>query len=186
MNKNFRKNPFGDEPQVDPSSYIDPTAVIIGPVVIGKECYIGPHVAIRADEVDASTGKVAPVIIGNQVNLQDGVVIHALAGCEVKVGNQTSLAHRSIIHGPCVIEDGCFIGFNALVFKTTIGKGSMVKHSAVVEGIDIPPGKVVPTGAIITQKEDLNLLTDVNHEQQEFMEEVFHTNIELANGYRKL
>ncbi len=182
----LRKNPMSDMPEVDPSAYVDPTAVIIGPVVVGKNCYIGPNAVVRADEVDAASGKVAPVIIGSCVNLQDGVIIHALAGCEVKVGDHCSLAHGCIVHGPCVVEEHSFVGFNAVVFKTTIGKGSMVKHGAVVEGIDIPSGKVVPTGAVITKPDDLKLLVDVTHDNIEFMEEVAHTNVELAHGYKKV
>lgn len=186
MSNSIRKNPVHDLPQIDPSSYVDPSAVIIGPVVIGKHCYIGPQVAIRADEVDPASGKVAPVIIGDGVNVQDGVIIHALAGCEVKVGSHSSLAHGCVVHGPCTIEDECFIGFRAVVFKTTIAKGSMVKHGAIVEGIDIPANKVVPTGAIITSTEDLSKLTDITHALIEFKEEVAHTNIELAAGYKKV
>jgi carbonic anhydrase/acetyltransferase-like protein (isoleucine patch superfamily) len=186
MSESLRKNPVGDMSQVDPSAYVDPTAVVIGPVVIGENCYIGPNAVVRADEVAADTGKVAPVIIGDGVNLQDGVIIHALAGCEVVIGSHSSLAHGCIVHGPCVLEEGCFVGFNAVVFKATVGKGSMVKHGAIVEGIDIPAGKVVPTGTVIAKPEDLNLLVDINHDQQEFMEEVAHTNVELAEGYKKI
>ncbi|MGE5396135.1 MAG: hypothetical protein ACM3MK_01220 [Chitinophagales bacterium] len=186
MNSSLRKNPVGDQPQVDPSSYVDPTAVIIGPVRIGKNCYIGPTVVVRADEVNPENGKVAPVIIGDGVNLQDGVIIHALAGCEVVVGNHCSLAHGSIVHGPCTVEDGSFVGFGALVFKARVGKGSMVKHGAIVEGVDIPAGKVVPTGSVITTIDDLNLLVEINHDNKEFMEEVVHTNIGLASGYKEV
>lgn len=113
MSECFRKNPVADLPQVDPLSYVDPCVGVIGPVTIGKNCYIGPNVVVRADEVDAGTGKVAPVTIGDGVNLQDGVIIHALAGCEVVIGSHSSLAHGCIAHGPCVLEEGCFVGFNS-------------------------------------------------------------------------
>ncbi|MGE5403970.1 MAG: carbonate dehydratase [Candidatus Saccharibacteria bacterium] len=186
MSENIRKNPSGDLPQVDASAYVDPTAVLIGPVIVGKDCYIGPNAVVRADEVDEKTGKVAPVIIGDAVNLQDGVIIHALAGCEVRIGSHSALAHGCIVHGPCVIEEGSFVGFNAVVFKSTVGKKSMVKHGAVVEGVDIPGGKVVPTGAVITKPEDLSLLVDINHDQLEFIEEVVHTNVHLAHGFKRV
>ncbi|SHH03921.1 Carbonic anhydrase or acetyltransferase, isoleucine patch superfamily [Thermosyntropha lipolytica DSM 11003] len=185
MSENLRLNPQGDKPVIDPSSYVDPTAVIIGPVTIGKNCYIGPHTVIRADEVDEKTGKVAPVIIGDNVNLQDGVIIHALAGTSVEVGSNTSLAHGCVVHGPCKIEAGCFIGFRAVVFKTVIGSGSMVKHGAIVEGVNIPSGKLVPTGEIITSEDHLVKLKEVGQAEKEFMQEVVHVNMELAHGYKK-
>lgn len=184
MSENLRANPKGDKPTVDPSSYVDPSAVIIGPVTIGKNCYIGPQTVIRADEVDEKTGQVAPVIIGDNVNIQDGVIIHALAGTSVEVGANTSLAHGCVVHGPCKIEEGSFIGFRAVVFKTVIGSGSMVKHGAIVEGINIPPGKLVPTGSVITSEADLGKLKEVGHAEKEFMEEVVKTNMELAHGYK--
>lgn len=185
MSENLRLNPEGDKPVIDSSSYVDSSAVIIGPVTIGKNCYIGPQTVIRADEVDEKTGRVAPVIIGDNVNVQDGVIIHALAGTSVEVGSNTSLAHGCIVHGSCKIEEGCFIGFRAVVFKTVIGSGSMVKHGAIVEGVDIPAGKLVPTGEIITSEADLNKLKDVGQAEKKFMEEVVHTNIGLSQGYKK-
>ncbi len=186
MGDSLRLNPKRDKPTVDPSSYIDPSAVLIGPVTIGKNCYIGPNVVVRADEADPGSGKVAPVLIGDEVNLQDGVIIHALAGTTVSIGSHTSLAHGCVIHGPCSIEEHCFVGFRAVVFKSTVGSGSMIKHGAIVEGVDIPSGKVVPTGAVITSVDDLQKLKDIGHAEQEFMEEVVHTNVQLAEGYAKL
>ncbi|NLU50411.1 MAG: carbonate dehydratase [Syntrophomonadaceae bacterium] len=186
MQNNVRKSPSGDVPEIDPTSYVNPSAVIIGKVKIGKNCYVGPNVVVRNDEVDEDTGKVTAVVIGDNVNLQDGVVIHALAGTGVTVGNNTSLAHCCVVHGPCKIGPGSFVGFNAVVFKTEIGSGCMVKHGAVVEGVDIPPGKVVPTGACITSPRDLGLLQDTNTEQREFMEEVVHFNVGFSQGYKKV
>ncbi|MBO8158972.1 MAG: hypothetical protein H0Z36_05375 [Thermosyntropha sp.] len=182
----MRLNPFKDQPTIDPSSYVDPSAVIIGAVTIGKNCYIGPHTVIRADEVDEKTGKVALIIIGDNVNVQDGVIIHALAGTKVEVGPNSSLAHGCIVHGPCTIAENCFIGFRAIVFKTSIGKGSMVKHGAIVEGIDIPTHKLVPTGAIITNQDDLFKLKEVGQLEKNFMEEVVNTNIRLTKGYKEI
>ena len=40
----------GKRPQIGATSYVHPTAVLIGDVVIGEGCWIGPHVTMRADE----------------------------------------------------------------------------------------------------------------------------------------
>lgn len=186
MPGNIRPNPVGQKPEISPKAYVDPMAVIIGPVFIGAGCYIGPHAVIRADEVDEHSGLVASIIIKDGVNLQDGVILHALAGTEILVEQHCSLAHGSVVHGPCQIGTGSFIGFNSVVFKTNIGNGVMVKHAAVVEGIDIPAGKLVPTGAVICTVNQIDSLPDVTDENREFMAEVVHTNIELAAGYHRL
>lgn len=186
MSGNVRPNPMGQTPEISKRAYLDPTAVIIGPVFIAEDCYIGPHAVIRADEADEHTGLAAKVIIGAGVNLQDGVILHALAGTEIIVEPHCSLAHGSVVHGPCHIETGSFVGFNSVVFKTNIGAGAMIKHAAVVEGVDIPAGRLVPTGAVITSGTQVDSLPEASEENREFMAEVVHTNIELAAGYNRL
>ena len=105
----LRKNPNGDYPQVSPEAYIDPTAIICGKVIIEEGVFVGPYAVIRADEVD-ETGSMQPIIIKSQSNIQDGVVIHSKSGAKVEIGQRTSIAHRSIIHGPCQVGDDVFIG----------------------------------------------------------------------------
>ena len=78
-NTSVRLNPQGDWPQVDTNAYIDLTAQLIGSVHIGSRVYIGPNAVVRADEVD-DEGEVKPIEIGSECNVQDGVIIHALAG----------------------------------------------------------------------------------------------------------
>ena len=39
----------GLTPVVDPSSYVHPTAVLIGDVIVGKHVYIGPNASLRGD-----------------------------------------------------------------------------------------------------------------------------------------
>lgn len=186
MSANIRPNPVGQIPVISPQAYVDPTAVIIGPVSINAGCYIGPHAVVRADEADEHTGKAARVIINAGVNLQDGVILHALAGTEIVVEEHCSLAHGSVVHGPCQVGAGSFIGFNSVVFKTHIGAGVMVKHAAVIEGVDIPAGRLVPTGSVICSPDQVANLPETTHEHREFMAEVVHTNKELAAGYDRL
>jgi NDP-sugar pyrophosphorylase family protein len=73
---NIRPNLVGDLPQVHPTALIDPSAQIIGNVIIGKDVFIGPLTVIRSDE-RGPDGKVAPIVIGEEVNIQDGVIIHS-------------------------------------------------------------------------------------------------------------
>ncbi len=102
----IRKNPNGDYPDIDDTAYIDPSAVIIGKVKMGKNVFVGPFAVLRADEPDSS------IIIGDNCNIQDRVVLHSLEDSLVLIEEITSLAHGCIIHGPCKIGNNCFIGLS--------------------------------------------------------------------------
>ncbi len=180
----LRPNPNGDWPQVDPTAYIDPTAQIIGKVYIGPEVFIGPNAVLRADETD-DKGQVQPIEIAAQCNVQDGVIIHALAGTKVTVGPRTSLAHACIIHGPCVIGHSCFIGFRAVVYKAALGNGVFVNAAAVVQGVDLVTNSLVPpaTVAVLSREDVARLVTTTSPADCEFMENIVNANLALTKGY---
>ena len=98
------RNHAGDKPVVDPTATIHPSAVEIGNVQIGEKVFVGPNAFIRADE-PCPEGKVEAIIIESEVNIQDGVIIHALGGSPVHIGSGVSLAHGAVIHDPC--HGGC-------------------------------------------------------------------------------
>ena len=108
----IRKNPSGDLPVIAESAYVDKTAIICGKVIIGENVFVGPYAVIRADEVDAS-GAMDPITIGANSNIQDGVVIHSKSGAAVTIGEFTSIAHRSIVHGPARWATVCLLASTA-------------------------------------------------------------------------
>ena len=168
----------GRLPQVDPTAKVMPSAVLVGAVKVGANCFIAPHATIRADEPGSQ------VIIGDDCNIQDNVVVHALAGSTVSIGNGTSLGHSCIVHGPCVLGSMCFIGFGAVVFHAELGDRVVVMHRAVVHGADLPAGKMVPTGAVLEGPIDASLLPDVPEETIHFVRRVVATNVSMAQGYQ--
>lgn len=181
----IRKNPRGDLPQIHPSAFVDPTAILCGKVIVEENVFIGPYAVIRADEMNAS-GEIEPLVIGAHSNIQDGVVIHSKSGAAVTIGQRTSIAHRAIVHGPCTVGNGVFIGFNSVLFNCHIGEGSVVRHNSVVDGCDIPPGFYVPSTTRINQQSDLAQIPRVTVDATEFSEDVAHTNIDLVRGYKAL
>ena len=178
---NIRPTPNGERPEVHPEAYIDPTAQVIGRVRIGPGVFVGPNAVIRADELDTD-GRASPIIIAAECNVQDGVIIHALAGTEVTVGPRTSLAHGAIVHGPCSLGAGCFVGFGAVVFKATVGPGVFIATRAVVEGVDVPANAFIPS-CTIASPDEVSQLAATDQPQREFMAEVVRTNIKLAREY---
>lgn len=182
-NISLRLNPVGDWPQVDPSAYIDPTAQLIGNVHIGPRVYIGPNAVVRADETDTSL-RVAPIEIESECNVQDGVIIHAFGGTKVTVGCRSSLGHGCIVHGPCTLGEGCFVGFGAKVFDATIGDGVFVGTGAVVQGVELAPESLVPPAVSLFCREHvIKLIGATSPEDREFMERVVAANVALVEGY---
>ena len=181
----IRKNPRGDLPQIHPSAFVDPTAIICGLVIVEENVFIGPYAVIRADEMDAN-GHIDPIVIGAHSNIQDGVVFHSKSGGKVSIGQRTSIAHRAIIHGPCTVGDGVFIGFNSVLFNCTVEKGCVVRHNAVVDGVHLPENFYVQSTERIGPETDLSTLPQVPVDASQFSEDVARTNNALVLGYKKI
>jgi carbonic anhydrase/acetyltransferase-like protein (isoleucine patch superfamily) len=181
----IRKNPSGDLPKIAESAYVDKTAIICGKVVIGENVFVGPYAVIRADETDAD-GSMEPIVIGANSNIQDGVVIHSKSGAAVNIGQFTSIAHRSIVHGPCTVGNRVFIGFNSVLFNCVVSDGCVVRHNSVVDGWDLPENFYVPSTTRIGPTTDLSHFAPVSVSASEFSEDVARTNVDLVRGYKAL
>jgi len=181
----IRRNPNGDVPVVHETAFVDPTAILCGKVVVEENVFIGPYAVIRADEVDDAGGMEA-IVIGAGSNIQDGVVIHCKAGGGVIVGRGTSIAHRSIVHGPCVVGDNVFIGFNSVLFNCVVGSRSVVRHNSVVEGCEVPAGFYIPSTTNVHSDADLAKIERVTPDQAGFSESVTQANLELVRGYKRI
>lgn len=181
----IRKNPSGHLPVVHDSAFVDPTAILCGKIIVEENVFIGPYAVIRADEVDEN-GEMEAIVIGANSNIQDGVVIHCKAGGGVNIGRGTSIAHRSIVHGPCTVGDNVFVGFNSVLFNCVVGEGSVIRHNSVVEGCTVPPGFYVPSTANIHSDADLAGIERVSSDAADFSESVAQANNELVKGYKRI
>jgi carbonic anhydrase/acetyltransferase-like protein (isoleucine patch superfamily) len=189
-------NPDVDAPLVHELAYIDPMANVVGAVEIGKRVYVAPFASIRGD-----LGQ--PIHVGHGSNLQDGVVIHALQtfaqggpvaahtyevegrAYAVYVGNRVSLAHQSQIHGPAWIEDDVFVGMQSLVFKAHVGAGCVIEPASTVIGVDIPAGRYIPAGSVITHQsaaDQLPTITD-SYALHDLNVSVVQINLDFAAAY---
>jgi carbonic anhydrase/acetyltransferase-like protein (isoleucine patch superfamily) len=181
----IRKNPRGDYPVVHESSFVDPTAILCGLVIVHENVFVGPYAVIRADEVDAN-GSMEPIIIGANSNIQDGVVIHSKSGAAVTIGERTSIAHRAIVHGPCTVGHDVFIGFNSVLFNCSVGDKAVVRHNAVVDGVSLPSEFYVPSTERIGPATDLSSIPKVSAQASAFSEDVALTNNSLVLGYKNI
>ena len=127
----------GIAPRIADSAYIDPSAQIIGDVMIGERSSVWPNVAIRGD--------VNFIRIGDETSIQDNAVVHVdhvIYPCIV--GNRVTVGHSAVLHG-CQVLDGALIGIGAIVLNgATIGAGAVVAAGALVpEGMEVPPHTLV-------------------------------------------
>ena len=123
---------LGDRvPQIHPSAYVHPLAVVIGDVVLGPESSVWPHAVIRADDNRIS--------IGARTSVQDNAVLHCTSHLPTIVGEDVTLGHLCHLEG-CTIEDRALVGVGAVVLhEAVVGRGSIVGANAVVRN-----GQVVP------------------------------------------
>ncbi len=177
----LESNSAGDSPKIALTAYVHPTATLIGNVSIEDRAFVGPHAVLRADE-PGPDGNVQPIILGEETNVQDCAIVHALGGTGVKIGPRSSIAHGAVIHGPCEIGADCFIGFNSVIFNVTLGAGVVVMHQALVEAVTIPLGHHVPSMAAVRNKEDVRRLARATQEMISFAEKVSRTNVLLATA----
>ncbi len=126
----------GFTPSFGKDCYLADNATVIGDVVTGDNCSIWFNAVVRGD--------VHYIRIGNNVNIQDGAVIHCtFETAPTSIGDNVSIAHKAIVHG-CTVEDNVLIGMNAVVMdNAVVGSNSIIAAGAVVlEDTIIKPGSV--------------------------------------------
>lgn len=134
----------GIKPVVKESSFIHPQASVIGDVIIGENCYIGPHCTIRGD--------FGRIIIEDGCNVQESCTVHMFPGTTVYLRKNSHIGHGAIIHGG-EIGENCLVGMNAVVMdNTVIGKESVIGALCFVPAkMEVPerslvvgnPGKII-------------------------------------------
>ncbi|MDI6800012.1 MAG: carbonic anhydrase [Actinomycetota bacterium] len=184
-------------PVLGENAYVHPIGAAIGDVHLGKRVLVTG--IVRADEGQA-------IIIGDDSNVQDGCIVHGLetlshgkptanrvtapdgTECSVYIGERTSMAHQSQVHGPSKVGNDSFIAMQVLVFKGEVGNNCVVEPGAkVLGGVKIPDGRYVPAGSIIAKQADadaLPMITD-DYPLKNLNKGVVHVNTSLAVGYNK-
>lgn len=123
-------------PQLAPSAYVAPTAVVMGDVTLGPHSSVWPLCVLRGD--------IQSITIGEGSNIQDGTIIHLADELGVHIGRYVTVGHAAMIHA-CTIEDECLIGMRAIILDgAVIGSRSIVGAGALVpKGMIVPPGSMV-------------------------------------------
>lgn len=115
----------GLTPVVPEESYVHPTAVLIGDVILGKGVYVGPNASLRGD--------FGRIVVKDGANIQDNCVMHGFPEQDTVVEEDGHIGHSAILHG-CIIRRNALVGMNAVVMDgATIGENSIVGAAAFVK-----------------------------------------------------
>lgn len=123
-------------PVIDPQAWVHPTAVLIGDVLIGPGCYVGPGAVLRGD-----FGRIE---LKQGANFQDNCVAHSFPGTVVLVEEDGHVGHGAILHG-CRVGRNAMIGMNSVVMdRAVIGENAIVGAMSFVKaGMEVPANSLV-------------------------------------------
>lgn len=126
----------GHRPRIAASSYVAPSAYVIGRVTIGERVFIAPGAVIRGD--------MGTITVGDGTNIQDHCILHPEEDDPVVLGKNNHVGHRAIIHC-ATIGDGCLIGMGSIILdRSQIGDRCIIAAGALVtKETRIPSGKLV-------------------------------------------
>ena len=128
----------GIVPVVDPPAYVHPSAVLIGDVIVGPGCYVGPCASLRGD--------FGRLILEAGANLQDTCVMHGFPGTDTVVEENGHIGHGAVLHG-CRISKNALVGMNAVIMdNAVIGESSIVAASAFVKASQVIPPRTLVAG----------------------------------------
>jgi gamma-carbonic anhydrase len=123
-------------PVLAEDAYVAPGAFLAGDVTLRSRASVWPSASLRAD--------IAPIVIGEESNVQDNAVIHVATGLGVSVGKRVTIGHGAIVHA-CTIGDESLIGMGAIILDgAMIGERCLIgAHATVLMNTVIPPGSMV-------------------------------------------
>jgi carbonic anhydrase/acetyltransferase-like protein (isoleucine patch superfamily) len=129
--------PFeGKTPKFDETVFIDPSARLIGEVILEQEASVWPFALLRADS--------DRIVVGKRSVILDKVLIESPAGRPVTIEQDVLISHGVILHG-CIVREGAVVGIGAIVLDgVEVGKDSVIGSGCVV-----PPGMKVPERSLV-------------------------------------
>ena len=145
----------GMQPKLGEKVFVDPSAVVLGDVVLGDDCSVWPLTVIRGD--------MHRIRIGARTSVQDGPVLHITHagpfnpdGFPLIIGDDVTIGHQAMLHG-CTIGSRVLVGMGAMVMD-----GAEVGDDVIIgAGSLVPPGKKLESGYLyvgrpVEQKRKLN------------------------------
>ena len=130
------KSVNGIIPTIGENCFLADNATLTGDVVMGNNCSVWFNSVVRGD--------VHSIRIGNNVNIQDGAIVHCTyQKAPVEIGNNVSIAHNAIVHG-CTIHDNVLVGMGAILMDGVV----VESHSIIAAGAVVSKGTLIESGSV--------------------------------------
>ncbi len=137
----FNLRDFQDKtPAIGQRVLIDPSAVVLGDVILGDDVSVWPQAAIRGD--------VHHIAVGARSSVQDGCVLHVThpgpynrAGWALQIGADVTIGHNATLHG-CTVGDRVLVGMGAIIMDGVVVADDVV----IAAGALVTPGKSLSGG----------------------------------------
>ena len=129
--------PFeGKSPQFDETVFIDPSARLIGDILLGPHVSIFPFALLRADS--------NRIVVGERSVILDKVLIESPENHSVVIEERVLISHGAMLHG-CIVKQWAIVGIGAIVLDgAEVGRNSIVGSGCVV-----PPGMKIADDSLV-------------------------------------
>ncbi|HYD70955.1 phenylacetic acid degradation protein PaaY [Azospirillum sp.] len=128
----------GVVPVIDPTAFVHPSAVLIGDVIVGPNCYVGPCASLRGD--------FGRIVLQDGANVQDNCTMHAFPGLDAVVEVDGHIGHGAVLHG-CIVKRNALVGMNAVVMDgAVVGEAAIVAAMAFVKASFQVPARHLVAG----------------------------------------
>jgi len=126
----------GKSPQYNETVFIDPTARLIGDVILESGASIWPMAVLRADS--------NRIEVGERSVLLDKVLVESPKDHPMIIEKNVLISHGAILHG-CIVREGALVGIGAIVLDgAEVGERSIVGSGSL-----IPPGMKIPERSLV-------------------------------------
>ncbi|MFC3033196.1 gamma carbonic anhydrase family protein [Pseudoalteromonas fenneropenaei] len=163
-------------PLLDPSVYVDDSAVLVGDIQIGANSSIWPLVAARGD--------VNYIRIGKRTNVQDGSVLHLTRaskqhpqGFPLIIGDDVTVGHKVMLHG-CTLGNRILVGMGAIVMDNVIVEDDVI----IGAGALVPPNKTLQSGYLYVGS-PAKQARPLTEDERAFLTISAQNYVELKNDY---
>lgn len=162
----------GRKPKIGKGSYVSETAILVGDVIIGDNCYIGHGAIIRGD--------YGTIKIGSGTAVEEGAIMHAPPDGLSDIREKVTIGHGAILHCEKIGENSV-IGMGAVLsLHSKVGEWSIVAEGCVVKAHQEIPDNAIAAG------NPAKIVRKLNKKDQDFWTWGKELYINLAKKYLKI